>query len=198
MRQLLCIPPLIPLCFFGCFLKTYSLCWEEWLNSVAPSSPKCLKVCYFLEGVYAVGWACCRSSRTCPSESLFPVSSKAQWVPYSDPNPGVGELPWPDNVTPKKPWLLHTLLFCFYWQNDPFWSMESWWSPQGWPSQHFSSLLCQKPPLRSASLFVVSFPFSSVAVGLLVVLYNPGASASAVSARKAVRGFDVSGQLSSA
>lgn len=84
MRQLLCIPPLIPLCFFGCFLKTYSLCWEQWLKSVAPSSPKCPKVCYFLEGVYAVGWACCRSSRTCGP--FFSVGSKAQWVPYSDPS----------------------------------------------------------------------------------------------------------------
>lgn len=40
----------------------------------------------------------------------------------------------------------------------------------GTPSQHFSALLCQKPALSQASLFVVSFPFFSVTVGLLVVL----------------------------
>lgn len=31
-----------------------------------------------------MGWACCRSSRTCGP--FFPESSKAQWVPYSDPS----------------------------------------------------------------------------------------------------------------
>lgn len=160
MRQLLCIPPLIPLCFFGCFLKTYSLCWEEWLNSVAPSSPKCPKVCYFLIICSGMGllWEQQDLWSLFPSKQQSPVDT----MPWPQP---VGELPWPDNVSPKKPWLLHTLLFCFYWQSGSFWSMESWWSPQGEPSQHFSALLCQKPPLRWASLLVVSFAFPSVMWG---------------------------------
>lgn len=34
-----------PLFFLGCLLKTHSLCWEEWLNSAASSSPKCPGLC---------------------------------------------------------------------------------------------------------------------------------------------------------
>lgn len=181
MRQLLCIPPLIPLCFFVCFLKTYSLCWEEWLKSVAPSSPKCPKVCYFLEGVYPVGWACCRSSRTC--DPFFPVSSKAQWVPNSDHNLWVSchgqKMCHPKSLGCS---------FAFTGKMVPFGP----WRTDGYLRDPITAFQCPVVP-ETCSLASITFcGFFSL------LLCYCGAVSGAVSARKAVRGFGVSGQLSSA
>lgn len=127
--------------------------------------------------------------------SLLPVSSRAQWVPYYDPSLWVrchGQI----TFHPKS---LGCYIPCSSASTGKVVPFDPW-RADGHLRDNYHNILV---PCCARSLLIVSITccdFFSLLIcgcGVVSAVVHPGASASAVSARKAVRGFDVSGQLSS-